>query len=173
MPASLFSQNVDLHSLGTRVGAASPSISESNTFSIGLRAQSKAISRNFFLHLYFDYWAVQWQKEKIDWNWRLFSSGISATQRFDFRHTNIKPFIGGGIGLNMNFPTVKSDTKIAPQENRDLDLSLHCIGGVIFPINEMLSAVIELKYVVGGRLDYAGLWVGVNYHINTNKDTAM
>ena len=73
----------------------------------------------------------------------------------------------------MNFPTVNSDTKIAPTENRDFDLSLHCIGGVIFTINEMLSATIELKYVIGGRLDYAGLWVGVNYRINTNKDTAI
>lgn len=160
---------LEIESLGVRFGAASPSLGSRNTPAFGVRTQSRAMPGGIYLHGYLDYWTAKWQQNNTDWTWRLFSSAVSATRRFDFKFSSASTFVGGGIGLNVNIPAKKSKDVAASSENIDIDLALHCLAGVLFPINETLNAVIEIKYVIGGQVDYAGLLVGVNYTLNSTS----
>ena len=163
----LFAQPSSIESIGIRAGAVSPSIANVSTFSLGFRGENGAHAASVFFQPYFDYWAAHWRTHEIDWNWRFLSAGISAVNKFHIRNVRPMPFLGGGLGINLNlFSTTQiGDRQPADKNNADVDLSLHGLAGFLFPLDANFTAFIEIKYVAAGRVDYAGLWVGLNYQI--------
>ena len=154
---------LDFDSLGAGAGAATPSSGARSTFAIGARARS---AQDLFIayDVYLDYWASEWQTPEGITGWRLLAAGASVTRQFRLRHTRAAFYCGGGLGVNANFPTMKVLGK-TQNKNLDFDLALHAVSGVTFPIDDHLSAFAELKYVLAGRMDYAGMWLGASYII--------
>lgn len=162
-----FAQPPAVKSVGMRAGAVSPSLASLSAFSVGFRGETEENASSVFYQPYFDYWAATWHEDETNRNWRLFSAGISASRYFHLKNAALRPFLGGGIGVNVNTfsPLPVSGQRAADKISIDIDLSVHGLAGFLVPLDDNLSAVMELKYVAAGRADYAGLWLGVNYRI--------
>ena len=166
MSICVFAHPLEIESVGLRAGAVSPSMANISTFSVGFRGETALNAASVFFQPYFDYWAAAWQTNETDQHWRFLSAGVSAVRKYHFNNAKPEPFLGGGIGVNMNiFSQPINGQQAAAKNSVDVDLSLHALAGFLFPLDDNFTAVIELKYVAAGRADYAGLWLGVNYRI--------
>ncbi len=162
---------VQFSSVGLRVGQARPNIHNRNTNAFGVQTNIKMAGTELLLAPFFDYWSMSYKKNTSEnWNWKLFTLGLSALKPFNLNNSRAVPYIGGGLGFIINAWQVSDATDPALPKDKDseFDLALNVTAGVAVPFNSQLNGLIELKYTLAGIADYFGFWIGLSYQLTRN-----
>ncbi|TKJ41037.1 hypothetical protein CEE37_05060 [candidate division LCP-89 bacterium B3_LCP] len=151
---------------GVKVGYVMPGGID-NTLGFGAMVDLGTITKDFHLDAFFDYWSKSYGEGVYDWSWSMMSFGALVKYYFPLNSSNLLPYSGAGLGLNMwsskwdytgptglGYPT----TYDASGSN----IALHVVGGIEMPLSPKLDGLAEFKYSTGDA-DYVGIFVGVLY----------
>lgn len=168
---ALFAQSgIGLYGIGARLGYIMPEDPIESTLGFGAHVDLGTIMPNLTLHGYVDYWSKSY--DELDYVESSFSLlGITAVAKYHFNVAgNIKPYAGGGLGLNIGSAEAKytgpySDlVGNSESSSSDSELGLNLVGGAAMELSPTLDGFAEARYNTGG-VDYLGLYIGVTYKL--------
>lgn len=99
---SSFAQlDLGFYGIGGRLGYIMPEGDIENTFGLGLNADIGSFNETIKLFAYLDYWGKSYDLGYWEWNWSVIN--VAAIAKYPIEtQGNIKPFVGGGLGLAFN-----------------------------------------------------------------------
>jgi opacity protein-like surface antigen len=172
--ASYSQSNLGFNGVGARVGFVMPEDPIDNTLGLGLNADLGTIIPNLALNAYIDYWSKTYA-ESNTYEASFSVLGFAAVAKYFFPSSgNIKPYAGGGLGLNISSveskytgPSIGGglfDTSDFESSSSETDLAIQFLGGVSMPLSPNMDGFAEAKYSLDGA-DYLGIYVGINYKL--------
>lgn len=169
-PAFLKAQTAaKIRTIGVKIGAAFPDLNDKNVFSAGFNAEIGNFVRLSTLNLFFDYWRSSWSDHNQHHQWTAVTCGLAVKYDYEMKHSRAKPFIGAGLGFQLNFwehtQNIAETTAKQKKTGLDFDLCSHVLAGINVPFKKRTSCDTEIKYVLTGKADYLSIWLGLKYEL--------
>jgi hypothetical protein len=164
--------NLEMKTIGGRIGFVLPEGDIDNTPGFGLNADLGTVMPNLSFHVYLDFWKSQLKVVQYDWNWNVLSLAVIGKYQFP-RKGIFRPYAGGGFSLTFsnrkssytgpNDLSAEQGKKMETSENK-LDAAVHLLAGNIIPLSKRIDGFVEAKYSLDGS-DYLGIYLGANYRL--------
>jgi opacity protein-like surface antigen len=172
MATSLMAKTeLGLKGVGARVGYVMPEDPIDATIGFGGHADLGTLMPNLTLHGYLDYWSKSYaQSTYYDASFSVFAITAIVKYHFDMSG-NIKPYAGGGLGLNIGKAKVDYTGPDygglydgASSSSSDSELGLNLVGGAAMELSPTMDGFLEARYNTGG-VDYFGIYAGITYKL--------
>lgn len=105
--------------------------------------------------------------------WKLSDFAINANAHYNFEMEGmLKPYVGAGLGINFFSTTVEVPAVVIPGfgtigggsiTGSDTKLGINLLAGINYKLNDMLTLIVEPRYVIVSDVNNFQIKVGVTY----------
>jgi opacity protein-like surface antigen len=161
-----------LKGVGLKFGYVGPEDVD-GTFGIGFVANHGTFTPRTMLESYLSYWSKTEEEYGLEASIRDIALGARAKYLFDVPNSNVRPFVGAGLGLHflhaeVTMPAQDIGGIIIPGYSVDdssTKLGLDMGGGMFVPINPRWDFMTELWYGVVNDVNQLSFTIGAVYKL--------
>jgi hypothetical protein len=157
---SLASAQIGFNGVGAHIGYVSPEDVD-GTIGFGAQADLGTLMPQLGLFAYVDYWGKSYTVYGADASYSVID--IAAIVKYYFSEAKMKPFAGGGLGLDMASAKVKTEY-LGEVSDSKTSLAVHLLGGVATQLSPNLDGFAELKYTLADG-NYLTIQAGATYKL--------
>lgn len=162
--AGFASAQVGFNGVGGHLGYVSPEDID-GTIGFGAHADLGTLMPELGLFAYVDYWGKSEDHQGFKASFSVID--IAAIVKYHFSEGDLKPYAGGGLGLNIATAKVEWDDEFwgdGSESESETDISIHLLGGVAKQLSPNLDGFAEVKYSLSD-IDWLSIQVGVTYKL--------
>jgi hypothetical protein len=164
--------DLGLKGVGLKIGYVGPEDVD-GTFGLGLIADHGTLAPRTKLESYISYWSKSENEFGVEVSMRDIALGARAKYLFDVPNSNLRPFVGGGLGLHflhaeVTVPTQNIGGFTIPGSSADdssVKLGLDMGGGMFVPVNPRWDFMTELWYGVVNDFNQVSFTIGAVYKL--------
>jgi len=159
--------DIGLKGVGGQLAYVFPEDPIESTIGFGGNVYLGKVSPQLKLFTYVDYWKKSYEESHADASFSVLS--IMAALRYQFPSTgNIKPYAGGGLGLNIATASWEYSGEYAEylndadDSNSETDLGILIMVGASTMLSSNMEGFAEVRYNIAD-VDFFGIYAGVTY----------
>lgn len=151
--------------LGAAVGFVSPENLD-GTFTFGVFADAGTITPNLSLEPRIDFWSWSEEDFGVETKVRDIQFGLRGKHGFEVANSNIRPFLGAGLGMHMlnlevTIPASGGNPEMRAEDS-ETRLGVDLGGGFSTPMNPVLDFHAEVWYGIVSDFNQFSLRAGIS-----------